>query len=501
MNIMGIDIGTTNIKAGLFTRTGAIIKLASRPTPTRQTEQGHFYYDPEQLWDTVAAVIRESAAAVQADQIVSIGIASMAETGLLVDTESGAARSHIIPWFDSRTMEQFDSIREQADPLERFAASGLRANFKQGLSKILWLRDQGGADLHGVKWLSMGDYVCFRLTGLMATDYSLAARTFAYRIDEKRWDEDWIKRFGVTPDLFPEAKPAGTPIGTVSGPAASKLGLSTRTLVAIAGHDHVAASLSVGAVQPGIVFDSMGTAETLVGMLNERPLGELEYETGLSYGCHVVPGRYFWMGGINASGGSMEWLRANLSDTELTYERMAELLSGTKPEPSGILYYPYLSGSGAPKHDPEARAAFVGLTKAHTQGDLLKAALEGTSYELESIRRKAEQVAGEAIEHLIAVGGGTRNRHWMQIKSDVTGCRITLSQVSEATLLGGAITAAIGAGVYESAEAAAHVIQSEQADDPVEPRQAYHESYQRIYNEGYMFLQTALREYYHRLNR
>lgn len=500
MYIMGIDVGTTNIKAGIFTGSGEIVKLASQPTPTRQTDQGLYYYDPEQLWETVAAVIRESAAAVPADQIVSIGIASMAEAGLLVDTNTGAARSHMIPWFDSRTMEQFEAIREHADPLERFAATGLRANFKQGLSKILWLRDQGGADLQGVKWLSMGDYVCFRLTGIMATDYSLAARTFAFRIDEKRWDEDWIKRFGLTSSLFPEAKPAGTPIGTVTDTAAVQLGLSSRTTVAIAGHDHVAASLSVGAVQPGIVFDSMGTAETLVGMLNERPLGELEFDTGLSYGCHVVPGRYFWMGGINASGGSIEWLRSKLSDTELTYERMAELLSVTKPDPSGILYYPYLSGSGAPKHDPEARAAFVGLTKAHEQGDLLKAVLEGTSYELESIRRKAEQVAGEAIEHLIAVGGGTRNRHLMQIKSDVTGCRITVSQVSEATLLGGAITAGIGAGVYENAEAAAHIIQTGEADT-VEPQQAYHAAYQRIYDEGYMFLQTALREYYHRLNR
>ncbi|TCZ75896.1 carbohydrate kinase [Paenibacillus albiflavus] len=496
MKLMGVDVGTTNIKAGLFDYHGSAVKLASRSTPTRQTEEGYYYYDPEELWNTVAAVIQEAAQSAAGEEIVSVGIASMAEAGLLVDRHTGAARSHMIPWFDTRTMEQIEQIKQAGDPLERFAASGLRANFKQGLSKILWLRDRGGVDLQDTKWLSMGDYIAYRLTGRMATDYSLAARTFLYRIDRKCWDESWIRQFGLSPDMFPEALPAGTPLGTVLPEMAAGLGLSKQTTVAIAGHDHVCASLSVGAVTPGIVFDSMGTAETLVGMLSERPLGEAEYATGLSYGCHVVPDRYFWMGGINASGASVEWLRSKLSGSELmSYERMSEMLSHTKQEPSGILYYPYLSGSGAPNPDPQAKAAFIGLTKSHEQGDMLRAVLEGTSYELESIRLKAEQIAGEDIEHLIAVGGGTRNRHWMNIKADVTGCRITVSQVVEATLLGAAITAGIGVGVYKDANEAAASIREEQRNI-VEPHAANHAAYKRIFNQGYMPLQAPLRQYY-----
>jgi sugar (pentulose or hexulose) kinase len=497
MLLMGIDVGTTNIKAGLFLHNGAGVKLASRPTPTRQTDEGFYYYDPEELWNTVAEVIREASEAAQAEEITSIGIASMAEAGLLVDQDSGVPRSHLIPWFDTRTMDQYEQIKQAADPLERFAASGLRANFKQGLSKILWLRDRGSADLNHTKWLSMGDYIAYRLTGRMATDYSLAARTFAYRIDQKCWDEPWIRYFDLLPDMFPEALPAGTPLGTVIPKMASGLGLSRHTIVAIAGHDHVCASLSVGAVTPGIVFDSMGTAETLVGMLSERPLGEAEYATGLSYGCHVVPNRYFWMGGISSAGGSVEWLRSKLSNTELmSYERMIELLSQTKQEPTGILYYPYLSGSGAPNPDPQAKAAFIGLSKVHEQGDMLKAVLEGTSYELESIRLKAEQIAGESIKHLIAVGGGTRNRHWMRIKSDVTGCSIMVSQVSEATLLGAAVTAGIGSGAYANADEAAAIISGDQLDI-VEPQAGNHAAYKRIFSQGYMPLQGPLRQYYH----
>lgn len=496
MIIMGIDVGTTNIKAGLFHPNGTSIKLASRSTPTRQTEEGYYYYDPTELWDTVSAVIREASRGITGEEIASIGIASMAEAGLLVDEQTGVPRSHLIPWFDTRTMDQIEQIKQAGEPLERFTATGLRANFKQGLSKILWLRDRGGADLTNVKWLSMGDYIAYQLTGRMATDYSLAARTFAYRIDRKCWDEAWIRHFDLSPNLFPEVLPAGTPLGTVSNDVASGLGLSNHTTVAIAGHDHVCASLSVGAVTPGIVFDSMGTAETLVGMLNERPLGEAEFATGLSYGCHVVPNRYFWMGGINAAGGSIEWLRSKLSDTEMSYERMAELLSQTKQQPTGILYYPYLSGSGAPNPDPQAKAAFIGVTKSHSQGDLLKAVLEGTSYELESIRRKAEQIAGESISHLIAVGGGTRNHHWMRVKSDVTGCQITVSQVAEATLLGAAVTAAIGVGTYASVEEAAVIIRSEQSEI-MEPVSADHATYKQIFMNGYMPLQAPLRQFYH----
>ncbi|MCR8645287.1 FGGY family carbohydrate kinase [Paenibacillus sp. N1-5-1-14] len=501
MKLLGIDVGTTNIKAGLFAGNGSTIRIASRPTPTQQTSEGHYYYEPETLWRTVAEVIQEAAQAAKPSEISGIGITSMAEAGLVLDVQSDKPRSVIIPWFDTRTKDQAERIGRECDPLDRFAKSGLRASYKQGLAKLLWLREHEQVNLTNAKWLSMADYITYRLTGKMATDYTLAARTFAYRIDTKSWDVDWIRHFGLESDLFPDVVPAGTSIGTVKNELAAELGVHGSTTVAIGGHDHVCAALSVGAIHPGIVFDSMGTAETLIGVLPDRPLGKVEFDTGLSYGCHVAGGnRNFWMGGINASGGSVEWLRTKLADQELTYEQMAQLLSRTKLGPTGILYYPYLSGSGAPQSDPSAKAAFIGLAKQHDKGDMLKAVLEGLAYEMESIRRVAEKVAGETIDRVIAVGGGTRNLHLMQAKADVSGCTMVISNVSEAGLLGAAMIGGMGAGLFASTDEAVRHIGSEQSrlalDRVIEPNIQHHQQYQQIYQDGYMVLQKPLRQFY-----
>ncbi len=496
MKLLGIDIGTTHCKAGLFDENGAAIRIAGRKTATHRSEQGYYYYDPEEIWGTVASAIKEVIADADAADVAAVGIASMAESGLLVDTQSGKSRSPFIPWFDTCSMKEAEEIAGETEALERFSRSGLHNSFKYGLPKLLWLRKQYGDLTKGAVWLSASDYIAYRLTGNMATDYSLAARTYAFRIDKKEWDAEWIRHFGFDPALFPAALPSGTPLGAVRPDAGVLTGLAAGTRVAVAGHDHVAASLAVGAVRPGNVYDSMGTAETLVGTMEEGTLGRQEFASGLSYGCHAAKGRMFWMGGISASGGSVEWIRAQIGETLLSYEQILELLSKVEHKPTGILYFPYLSGSGAPLPDPKAKGAFVGLQKSHTRGDLVQAVLEGTAYQMEFIRRSAEQATGTKIDKILAVGGGTRNRFWIQAKADVSGCRMDISSVSEATLLGAALSAGVGCGLYADAEeAAAAAAQSAQVQT-VWPDAERHRRYRTLYEQGFLPLQEPLRQFY-----
>jgi sugar (pentulose or hexulose) kinase len=497
MKLLGIDIGTTHSKAGLFESDGTVVAIASRPTKSHQHAEGFVYYDPEEMWQTIASAIQEVTRNVNAAEIGAVGIASMAESGLLVDTSTGEPRSPFMPWFDTCSMPQADFIKREADLYERFGISGLHNSFKLGLAKILWIRDRDPDALNHSTWLSSSSFIAYKLTGKMAFDYSLAARTYAFRIDRKQWDKDWIRHFGLDPELFPEAVPGGEPIGNVSGQVAAAIGLNSDTAVAIAGHDHVVAALAVGSITPGVVYDSMGTAETLVGTLTPRPLGEAEYKSGLSFGCHIAKDYYFWMGGNSASGGSVEWIRAQIDDPPMSYEVLLDLLKRTEGEgPTGILYYPYLSGSGAPVPDSKAKAAFIGLSKEHGKAEIVKAVLEGTAYQLESIRRAAAQISGSVIEKLLVIGGGTRNPTWLQIKADVSDCELQLPPIPEATMLGAAMAAGIGAGIYASAEQAVGSI-SKKDSRIVSPDKRTHESYRKLYEEGYMPLQTPLRKFYH----
>jgi len=496
MALIGIDIGTTHCKAGLFKENGEPLKISVVPTVTRYDEKHLPYFDHDEIWNGIITCLKDITST-QTETISAIGITSMAETGLLIDKESKEARTDFIPWFSRCAEEEAILLSREDNPFNRFQKTGLHNSYKYGLAKILWLKEQNERILNNAVWLSASDYIAFRLTGKFATDYSLAARTFAFRFDQKKWDKDWINHFGLSERIFPDAYPSGTIMGVTVPEIQSLINIPVGTPVAISGHDHVCASLAVGAVKPGTVFDSIGTAETLVGTLEERTLEKGDFEAGLSFGCHVVKNRMFWMGGIPSSGGSIEWFRNQFADQQLSYESIMKL-SSEKQAPTGILYYPYLSGSGAPKPDAVAKAAFIGLTSSHNRADMLRAMMEGTGYELESIRRKAEQVTNLPIHNMIAVGGGTKNRHWMQIKADITNCHIMIPNISEATLLGAAITAGIGAGLYKDEIEAGSILADLQINE-LSPLENNHRTYKRYYETGYIKLQESLRDYYHQI--
>ena len=288
--ILSLDLGTTHSKAGLFTQDGSLIKIASRDVVTHHHPSGSAYFNPDELWAAVVEIIAEVTREIDAREITAVGIASMAETGLLIDNQSGEPRSTLIPWFDSAAIPQANILHQTGDPLVRFCRSGIRPNFKCGLAKLLWLQQENPGLLKNATWLSTADYVAYKLTGNMGTDYSLAGRTYAFRIDRKFWDDEWLEALGIQADLFPPAKPSGQPVGDIILEAASLTNLVQGTPVAICGHDHVCAAFAGGGVDTGRVFDSMGTAEALLGSLDNEALGEIEYQSGLVFGCHVAGG-------------------------------------------------------------------------------------------------------------------------------------------------------------------------------------------------------------------
>ncbi len=447
-SLLAIDAGTTHIKAGLFNREGKIVRIANRDTPVETAGEGYRIIDPERLWQEVLAAVKALEVQAVRTSIAGIGIASMAESGLFIDRSDGRPRSAIFPWFDTSAESCVAAIRKIAGENEHFLVSGVYPSFKCSLAKIMWARQYLDINIGNCVWLSVADFISYRLSGCLASEYSLAGRTDAFDIVHKKWDGDWLKAFDLSVEQFPSAFPAGHPSGGLQPEVASTLGLTAGIPVCIAGHDHICASLAVGAFQPGVVLDSMGTAEALVGSFPERELTERELLSGFSIGCSVVPDRFYWIGGLSTSGGAIEWVRSLVSADPLDYSDIDAILAAGSEGPGEITFYPYLAGAGSPHRDPDRRGAFTGIRFNHQLADLLKAILEGTAFEVELMRRQGEQLTGQPIERLIATGGGTRNRRWMQVKADVSGCRYELAQTSESVLLGAAMLAGIGAGLY-----------------------------------------------------
>ncbi len=490
MSLLAIDIGTTHCKAGLFSLNGDSLAISSKPMNPYKNQQGGYYFNSNEVLQTVRDVIRDVTGDKQSS-IAAIGIASMAETGILVDCTTGEPRSPLIPWFDSSSHPQADLIAKSADSLELYEKFGLMPNFKCSLSKILWLRQFEPQIAKNAIWLSAADYILYQMTGVKATDYSLACRTLAFRVDHKEWDRDWLKEWDLRPELFPPAYPGGTIVGKTTG---KTFELPAGIPVAVCGHDHVCAALAVGAIEPGIVFDSMGTAEALIGTLKERPLTEKDFQIGLQYGCHVAKGRGYWMGGLSTSGGAIEWLRGLPGGVPISYDELDDLLRLASPEPTRILFFPYLLGSGSPHMNSEVRGAFIGLDLSHGTKDLLKSVLEGVGFEMEYIRRAGEKMTGQTISDLIVAGGGSRYRTWLQIKADIFGCRIRVSSQSEATLQGAALAAGIGCGIYRDEQDAL----SSTLQPPVEeffPDPSRHRIYNDLFENGFLLFQDVLRRY------
>jgi xylulokinase len=499
--LLGLDLGTTHCKAGLFALDGRALYLASRENRVQRSPQGYSFYEPETVWQNVEALLGEIEAWRGAQDgrwspAAAAGVASMAETGLVFDRERQAPRTPFIPWFDPLATPQAEALRRRFDVQERFYRTGLRPAYKYSLPKIAWLREQQGVSLDNAVWLGAADYIVYRLTGAFATDGSLAGRTYAFCIDRKAWDAETLDQLGIPVDLFPPVLPCGRPAG-VARTGFAALGLQDGIPVAVAGHDHVCAAFAaqvLGGMQAAPVFDSIGTAESLIGIFPERPLGETDYQAGFAFGLYGAPGFLYWMGGLSAAGGSIEWLRSILGDPPLSYAELDALSQTRLGAPTGLLYFPYLSGSGSPHSDSLVRGAFIGLNASHSRADLYHAVLEGTAFETEYMRRAAERVTGAPIQRVLAAGGGTRNRRWMQIKADVYGCVLDVLSQKEATLLGAALLAGIGAGMYTDAHKAAECLAA-YGLERFEPDPTRHEAYQQLFERGFLPLQDALREY------
>jgi xylulokinase len=471
--ILVIDVGTTHCKAGLFGEGGAALGIATRPTPHDRDRSGGAIILPERLWDAVAAAV----AAVLAERpaVAAVGVAGMAETGLLLGRRDGRPRTPLLPWFDDSAAPYAARLAGAAAPAERFATLGIYPSFKVSLAKILQAGDGAPELLDGAVWLGAPEYIAYRLSGAHGTDHSLAGRTYAFDLRARAWDTAWLRQLGLPADLFAPAGPSGAPLGR-TGAGLAGLGLAPGTPVAVCGHDHVCAAVATGAVEPGRALDSMGTAEALIGALGAPPEPGAALASGLTFGLLPLVERWYWLGGLSAAGGSLDWLRGILGDPPLSYAQLQALQESLGPEPGELLFLPYLAGSGAPRPSPAARGAFIGLAAAHTRADMLRAVLEGAAYQLESIRRAAAGLTGQPPATIAVAGGGARNRRWLQIKADIYGAPLDVLADDEATLLGAALVVGAGCGVYRDA-AEALAVAARRPAARVEPDAGRHQIY------------------------
>ncbi|MHB1134496.1 MAG: FGGY-family carbohydrate kinase [Chloroflexota bacterium] len=499
--LLGLDIGTTNTKAVVYEpATGKVVAVASRPTATHHPRPEWSEYDPAELWANIAAVIREASAG-RAERIRAVAAGSMAEAGVPIDKE-GNYLYNIIVWHDLRTEPQARRWHEWLGNKRGFEITGHPIQAKWSVNKLMWLREhapQAYGRIH--KWLCMQDFATYKLSGAYATDYSLASRTYAFDQRARDWSREILDKADLSPDLFPTAHPAGTPVGQVTAAAAAETGLRAGTVVTTGGHDHLAGSFAAGATGPGTVANSMGTAEANLLMVADYAPTEAMREQGYCHYLHVVPGHYVVHFGNVASGGLLEWtlrqLWPELDESAAGRQRVyaaafaaaAEVPVGSR----GVFCLPYLRGAGSPWFDDRAMAGFVGLRDGHGRGHIVRAAVEALCYgQRENLQLLGGMLDVPSDRDLVAYGGSTRSSLWMQIKADVTGRRVRVVELEEAVAQGAALLAGVGAGVFPTYQAAADSV--ERTTVVYEPIAAHTAEYARYFEAVYVHLYRSVRE-------
>jgi len=453
MYLLGLDIGTTNWKANLYDLSGRLIKSLSEPAPLRKDKKGHSFYDPIELWSVFCGLTKEIVKNIKApEDIAAVSFASMAEAGLIVDAE-GRPLSNIIPWFDKRTTPQAEKIQKKINKKRIFGITGLNFQYIFSVCKIMWLKEnEPRAFKKARKWLCVPDYLLYKFSGEMATDFSIASRTALFDIKNKNWSKAMLKAAGIKEEFLPKSYPSGTVTGNISAKASKECGLSVKTRVVLGGHDHLCGCLGAGICKEGMVCDSMGTSESVVSPLKSLKNLNKYYKSGYSFGCYVFGDLYYAMSGIYYSGGLIDWLGrvfyGNLKKKEL-YKAMSKEAEKSKPGSGGLLIYPHWLGIGAPHGLRHAKGVMAGFTPEINRPDIMNAVYEGLACEYRLTLETLEKTVANKFKFIKAIGGGAKNRILLQRKADIMGKDIFLPGISEAVCFGAALLGGLGSGVLK----------------------------------------------------
>lgn len=499
--LLGLDLGTTNCKALAMDADGVVVASASAPTPeqppspaTAGSVHGSPTYDAEALWQEMASLIRQIQAQLAGDQrIAALAVASMAEAGVLVDGV-GEPLAPVLTWHDRRTVPWVRWWQERMTEPEIYAITGLPLDYIYSVNKLFWYRSEDPQTFARAQtWLSLSDWIVFRLTGERTTDYSMASRTMLFDLSTRSWSEDLLVLSDLPAGLMPPAFASGQVIGEVTAGAARLTGLMPGTPVVSGGHDHICAALAADVIAPGPVLNSSGTAETILSALETPILNERAARSGLCCGCHTARDRYYLVGGF-LGGAVVNWL-VRLPMGDGAPDALTTLLAEAEQAPvlaDGAWFLPYLGGSGPPARDPDAWGAWLGLRLHHRRGHLVRAALEGLSFALRHLLDGLQQITGETARSLHTVGGGGRSAWRNQLKADVLGVPVEVPVVSEYTARGAALLAGIGIGIYaDDADAAAR---TKLPNDRFEPNLDSHTRYDAAYHNVFLKLYPALQE-------
>ena len=499
--LLGIDFGTTTLKAVLFDERGAKLAAAAVETPLEQATIGGCaaeIWPADALWARACELLRDvcgrAPVAIDALAIVELGL-----VGVPLASD-GRPLYPAVAWINPP--DPLSGMVRELDDSAVFRATGNRVNPIYPPAWISWLRRNApGYPTSFAHWLYSGDYAAFRLTGEMAVGTSMASQSTVFDQHTLEYRGDFLDAYGLRPEILARPRPAGEVLGTVTHAAAEATGLARGTPVIVGGADFVSGAYGAGILDPGAAAIITGTWECTV-MCSEAPeTGPVLERTAAICDPHVASGR--WNVRVeNLSGDVTEWYRAQMypavssaSDAG-SWEQIVADAAAVSAGSGGVLFVPHVFGSFGPILDERARGAFVGLTNTTDRRRLTRAVYEGLCYQSRASLETLAVGMGQTTERVVMTGGGTRNAVWTRIRADVIGRPVEVVDDPDTTARGAAMIAGVGAGVFADFHAAARDMAA--PTSVVTPDPAAVSTYDELY-QVYTHLVDVLAPVSHRL--
>ena len=453
---LGLDIGTSGVKAILVAANGDVVATTTTPLTLSTPRPGWAEQRPDDWWRATVQSIRGVLAQQPNFDIAAVGTSGQMHSSVFLDRAGHVVRPALL-WCDGRTTDECAEITRRAggeDRLREWVRNPALEGFT--LPKVLWLRvHEPDAYARVATVLLAKDFIRYRLTGALACEPSDASGTLMFDPARLQWSDEILAAVDVPRSLLPDVGGSSEVLGRVTAEAAAATGLRGGTPVVGGGADNACGAAGVGAITPGEAVASWGTSGTVLA-----PTAEPLVDPGLRAHtfCHVVPGTWYIMGVVLSAGGAFAWYRDHFA-RELAGTPGADAVLDAEagrvpPGADGVTFLPYLQGERTPHRNASARGAFLGLSLAHSRAHTTRAVLEGIAFALRDSLSILQEL-GLSPAHLLLTGGGAKSPFIRRLQADVYGVPVSTVNREEGPAYGAALLAAVGAGVFPDVASAA----------------------------------------------
>ena len=483
--LAGIDLGTSSVKVLIMDPEGKSLAVSHRDYDVTTDKIGYAEQDPEVWWNRTVETIREALekSGIRPEELAGIGLSGQMHGVVALDRNKRPVIPAII-WMDQRSAVETGEIKSlAAELLDTELLNQPGAGMM--ICSLLWLKKNQPGPYDKICYVMLPkDYIRYRLTGTIGSEYSDAAGTLALSVKNRRWCMELIRRVGLKDDIWPRLSESWQVAGTIQESAAKETGLCTSTKVIFGAGDSAAQLTGNGVIEPGVTACNIGTASQIAAVL-ASPICDSQMR--LQTWCHTPGEKWYVQGGTLNGGSTLGWLKKKILKDSRPYADLDREAALAPAGSEGLLFIPFLAGERTPFMDPYARGVYFGMGMKHEQSHIIRATMEGVMYNLKECVKILDEMVIQSSK-MIASGGAAKGTTWKQIQADILEMPVYTTKTEEEACQGAAILASVGCGIYGDVKEACDAIVKIN-DTPVEPIQAHVNTYRRqqeLFKELYL---------------